>query len=89
MGNEEPKGSKPRPETVRGLQLRAQHEAARQADLYPLVTFYLETHPNSTIRQIATGVSRSPFEVEGACSSLVRSKNIEMTFRLKVGKKRG
>ena len=50
--------NKPTEALTAGLDARIQASKRLLEDLHPLITFYLETHSNSTARQIATAISR-------------------------------
>ena len=87
--NDEPKPKhQTNPSKTRGYQLAAERNRAMFADLVPLIKSFLETHPNSTVRQIANAVSRSINDVRFVCFALEQSGDIELSYRLRLKRKR-
>ena len=68
---------------ARGLRLKAESQARLLSELRPLVLFFLDTHPNSTPRQIATGINRTKDDLQTVLFDLERSGDIELTYRPK------
>ena len=58
------------------------------ADLLPLVRSFLANHPNSTVQEIAKGISRTPDDAKSACVVLEEIGEIKSTFRLKAKRRR-